>query len=213
MYSFIRVTTLSLKHRRQHLEVCSTRLASRRCAAIYRLLVEPPKRHSHTKESLATVRSDALKALSPNDYQRILGELIWIALTQRPLLATLRVTVQPMAVNPDLARRLGVVEVQLLAQMAPLAVIRPVRTLAALVLATNASLWRGAVSWSIVAPAHAVGFLRRVRYVEGAQLPSAAATGFAAERKCRVALSCEWKRCAHINVKEASAICLRLRWE
>lgn len=161
---------------------------------------------------LLKVPPSSFLSLNSAKYQRLVGRVVWLCLSRRPLFAALRVAVHPDSVSDSRCRLLAADELHKIARLSCLGRIALKRPLSYIVLCTDASPWRGSVMWAVASQAELDSLLSTSRYVGGELPDPSPALDFASNRRWRLVCNPLWRTERHINELEGSAALLALKW-
>lgn len=178
-------------------------------------VIVPKEKRAASVEYLSAISDGVVIRTPSGQFQRLVGKLAWTALARRSLLATLRASVKPNALDDLDARRIAAREIRLLEQLAPLARVRLHSPFVHLCIPTDASPWHGAACFSHVTERAAIGILKDAKHLKKMEWRVADTRfveAFVKSRTWRRFLSHPWRVIAQINELEASVLLLVVWW-
>ncbi len=150
----------------------------------------------------------------PDALEKLVGTLVWFAMGRRPLLSVFRFVfkaIHSLRISDSLANLVRR-ELSNFRSLLPLAQVSLQRPLWHTVIATDASTMKGAVVFTAPPPEAVTNLLKQSMYHGGMLPDSEPAVKFAESQRWQTAFSHDWRRGAHINLLEAEAIIMAIRW-
>lgn len=127
----------------------------------------PKEDRIQSGSALRTLPNSLFQSLREKEFQQLAGNIIWIAISRRPLLSTLRVALHHDCLYSTPLRCKAASEIRKFSSLACLARVSIARPIDTLLIATDASPWRGAVTWALAEQSKIKILLETSRHVRG----------------------------------------------